>query len=164
MDPVTDQFYHTVFIICCCTDHSRFSVSHRIHSIIKMGYMNCPLLHSLCSTVIICCCMSNRNNCFIMQFPDKFFCTFHIRSKSYQFDQSTCRFIALSEKFNVRFADISLYMCTLFCRIKEGSFHIDTNNTGTGLILIYILCRLKDFQKFFFGKSHGCGTVRSYSL
>ena len=159
MITITDQFNHTFRIIRSRSDQSRFSVSQRLHRIIKMRYVMCSQCHCFCRTFIICRCMSQRYLYFTLHFPDKFHRTADIRCQRYQFNPSTGYFIQFPYKICIRFRDPFFDMCALLNRIQKRSFHIDTCNRCSIAGLFCFPDPFKNLLKLFLRKCHGSRTI-----
>ena len=164
MNSISDHLHHAQRIICRCRDHTRRTVSQRIHGIVQMGYMMSTLFHGFCGAIIIRTCMAYGNHHIIFKRFNKLLCVFHIRSHSHNLYPSTGSVLTFPEKFNVRFADVFLHMCPLFRRIQKRSFHIQAHNPGAALILLHFCCGSKNPDQLIHGKCHRCRTVGSNSV
>ena len=154
MNSISDHLHHTQRIICRCCDHTRRTVSKRIHGIVQMGYMMGTLFHGFCRTVIIRACMADGNHHIIFKCFNKRLCAFHIRSHSHNLYHSAGSFLTFPEKSDVRFADIFLYMCPLFRRIQKRSLHVQAHDPGTAVILLHFCRGSKNPDQLFHRKCH----------
>ena len=160
---IADQFGLTVFVICCCDDRSRCTVTDGIHRIVQMCHMGDTCFDRCFCCLIICRCVRDRQHDFSFFRPDKFHRTFLFRCQIYQFEQTSCCFLQPFKHCHIRFMDVFSVLCSFFGHGDERSFHIDSAENRTFFIFMGFR-RFCDPGQAFLVKRHGCRCDRCHTL